>query len=66
MKTTRRIPVIAVLALAAAAASAQTGKDREQVVREFDEARRNGELIVSPETGLRGGPGRVGRGTTQR
>lgn len=50
MKTPHRIPVIAVLALTAAAAGAQSTK--EQVKREFDEARRNGELIVSPETGL--------------
>lgn len=52
MKTTHQLPVIAVLAFAAAAAVAQTGADREQVKRDFDAARRNGELIVSAETGL--------------
>jgi lambda repressor-like predicted transcriptional regulator len=51
MKTTHRISLVAALALAATAAVAQ-GADRTQVQREFDEARRNGELIVSAETGL--------------
>jgi lambda repressor-like predicted transcriptional regulator len=50
MKTTHRIPVVAVLALAAAAVGAQT--THEQIKREFDQARRNGDLIVAPETGL--------------
>ena len=53
MKHTQRIPAIAVLALAAVAAHAQSGADREQVKRDFEKARSNGELMAPGEAGLR-------------
>jgi lambda repressor-like predicted transcriptional regulator len=53
MNITRKLPAVALLALAAATAGAQSDKSRGQVRKEFDEARRNGDLMVSGELGLK-------------
>lgn len=52
MKLQRQLPVLALVALGAAAVTANAS-DREQVIREYQDALRNGDLVVSGETGLR-------------
>ena len=51
MNTRRNTFAVALLALVAGTAFAQEGKSREQVRAEFEQARRNGDLLVTGEIG---------------